>query len=313
MGVLSAAAKAAKAARAAERAAPGGLIRDWQWLPEAEVNSRVGLKEVPSYIQDNYGKFMAEQGQRAKGGKVGARDLAKAYGVTRSSVGRAARTINDDLSGGSIRPEGYMSEWLLSPQGRAYLDDAQRGVANTGAITDIVNRFKPFGMADTLGTDLQYGAVTLPGRVSDLQKALNGPVSDWREFAQSLDGIGPAKSGFVASLLGRGDLPTLDARQLVLQTGAPAKAASKYMARGNGLGGDQAVDRLAQRQANMGLKLAPTLEPYRQHLTHHAIWDAVGGTQTTHDDIVRAMRLAGIGAGVVGGSAVGGLLGEEPD
>jgi hypothetical protein len=44
-------------------------------------------------------------------------------------------------------------------------------------------------------------------------------IDQWREWAQSLRGIGPAKSGFVASLLGRGDQPTLDARQILLQTG----------------------------------------------------------------------------------------------
>ena len=34
----------------------------------------------------------------------------------------------------------------------------------------------------------------------------------------------------------------------------------------------------------------PGLEPFRQHLTHHAIWDKAGNEETTHDDVMRAMR-----------------------
>ena len=32
------------------------------------------------------------------------------------------------------------------------------------------------------------------------------------------------------------------------------------------------------------------MKPHYQHLAHHAVWDAVGNNQTTHDDIIRAMR-----------------------
>jgi len=78
------------------------------------------------------------------------------------------------------------------------------------------------------------------------------------------------------------------------------------------VGGDQAVDRLAQRQTELGLSLPKELAPQYQHLTHHTIWDLIGGTQTTHDDLVRAMQrgfitpkqaailATGAGAGVAG-------------
>ena len=283
-----------------------GIIGDWRWKGADKVKQEVGINELPPYIADNYGQFMKEQRGRADAGQLGARDLLKAYGITRSSVNRGAREISDDLAQGSVRPEGYMAEWLLSPQGKAYLDAAEKGQVNAEAIADIQKRFAPFGMADTLANDLTYAAQQLAPINGCVNAAVTGPVDQWRVFAQGLNGIGPAKSGFIASLLGRGDLPTLDARQLALHTGKPAKEASKYMRRAGGKGGDAAVDRLAERQKAMGVAVDESLNPFYQHLTHHAVWDKVGGTQTTHEDLIRAMKLAGIGGfGLLGAGAYG--------
>lgn len=297
------------------RKAPAGeeLLAGWKWRPLEDVRADVGnIQKVPSYITDNYGQFMKEQAARAAKDDLGPRDLIKAYGITRSSVSRAGREMGDDLASGMTRPEGYFSEWLLSPQGRAYLDSAQKGEVNSKALNDIVQRFRPFGMADTLGNDLIWAAQNLPQRSGDLSRVVTAGPGAWRKTAQELKGIGPAKSGFLASLVGRGDMPTLDARQLKLQTGAPAAEASKYMRRGGGAGGDAAVDRLAQRQTDLNLELPPEFQPHYQHLTHHALWDAVGGTQTTHEDLVRAMQrgraapaaLAATGAGAAGSAAL---------
>ena len=285
------------------------LISDWNWRPLADVKQELDLTKVPEYIQEGYGKFMQEQSARAARGDLGPRDLIKAYGITRSSVNRAGRDVADDLVSGNTRPEGYMAEWLLSPHGKSYLDKAEKGGVDELALADIRERFAPFGMADTLAKDLRYGAENLSGLNVNPNEAITGGTDAWRTFAQDLKGIGPAKSGFLASLLGRGDLPTLDARQLVLQTGEPAGAASKFMRRGGGAGGDEAVDRLANRQSELALALDPSLAPQYQHLTHHAIWDKVGKSKTTHDDLVRAMKLAGFG----GATALGSYLLGNPD
>jgi hypothetical protein len=265
------------------------LIRDWKWRKAADVQKELGLTEVPDYIQKGYGQFMQEQAGRAATNDLGVDDLVKAYGITRSSVNRASREVADDLAKGSTRPEGYMSEWLLSPAGRDYRAAAKEGVVDPAAVADIVRRFEPFGMANTLGKDLEYGATALGGVAPALTQAVTGDKAKWREFAQALPGIGPAKSGFLASLLGRGDLPTLDARQLAVWTGSPGQEVSKFTRRGGGKGGDQAVDRLAERQLKLALALDPSLAPNYQHLAHHTLWDKVGGTETTHDDLIRAM------------------------
>ena len=286
------------------------LIRDWKWRPTEAVRKDLGdLKRVDPYITENYGAFMKEQADRAARGELTPRDAVKAYTITRSSVNRAGRNVNDDLARGVARPEGYFSEWLLSPQGQRYLDDAMKGKANEGAIADITQRFTPFGMASTLGNDLRVAALR-SGELGGerLNKAVLGGPDEWRAYAQGLPGIGPAKSGFIASLLGRGDMPTLDARQLVLQTGEPAKASSKFMARGKGRGGDAGVDRLAARQSELGFDLPRELEPFRQHLSHHAIWDKVGGSQTTHEDLIRAMQRGKADPRLLGGLSAAAAL-----
>jgi len=282
--------------QAAMNAGPGitSLIKDWRWRPLKDVSADLNIKEVPKYIQDGYGTFMAEQAKRAAAGDLGARDLIKAYGITRSSVNRGGRQMSDDLASGFTRPEGYMSEWFNSPAGKSYLDAAQNGQLDSAAVSDVVGRFQPFGMAQVLGKDLEYAARELPKVNGSINDLVLGSVPEWRSFAQGLNGIGPAKSGFLPSMLGRGDIPTLDARQLNLHTLDSGDSASKFMRRQGGAGGDQAVDRLASRQQKMNLEISPELQPFYQHLTHHAVWDKIGNSITTHSDIVKAMLTAGI-------------------
>lgn len=307
------------------RSKPTGeqIISDWQWRPLEDVRQDVGLASVPSYITDNYGEFMHNQAGRAAAGELSPRDLLKSYTITRSSVNRGARNVDDDIMRSAIaRPEGYFSEWLLSPAGQDYLNDAQRGMTNEAAISDIVTRFTPFGMAPTLGNDMRWAANNLPQMSGGLTDAVTGDPAKWREFAQSLHGIGPSKSGFIASMLGRGDMPTFDARQINLHTGKPSTASSKYVSRQNGAGGDAAVDRLASRQRDMGIAIPQRYAPHFQHLVHHAVWDKVGGSETVHDDLIRAMEkgnidptllaaIAGGGAAAVTVSALRGKKEEE--
>jgi hypothetical protein len=307
--------------KALRRGASGPeLIADWKWRPVEDVRADVGgMREVPSYIADNYGQFMREQAERAKKGDLGPRDLVKAYTITRSSVNRGARNMADDIASGSTRPEGYFAEWLMTPSGRQYLDAAQKGEVATDSVNDLVRRFGTFGMANTLGQDMIWAAQNLPQRSAALGADVLGSPEQWRSTVQQLRGIGPAKSGFLASMVGRGDMPTLDARQIKLQTGSSPKEAAAWMSKGGGRAGDAAVDRLAERQLALGLDLDPKLAPHYQHLTHHALWDKLGGTQTTHADIVRAMQrgaatpgaMLAAGGGAVAAQALINALREE--
>jgi len=296
--MLAAAAKAGEAAKYRDPAAT--KIADWNWRPLADVRQEVPITAVPDYIQAGFGQFMKEQAKRAAANGLTDRDLLKAYLITQSSVGRGGLSHSTATKAGlkvpyatEVRPEGAFATWLGSPAGQRYLDAAQRGELDPKSMEDIRSKFAPFGKQNDL-VDKMTGAVTaMPTMSPRLNEAISGSPEAYRDFAEELNGIAAAKSGFIGSLLGRGDLPTFDARQIGLHTSGmpmPTASAESMLRRGNGQGGREAVDRLAARQRAMGLDIDPSLDPHYQHLTHHAVWDALGGEKTTHQDLIDAMK-----------------------
>jgi hypothetical protein len=283
-------------------------IEDWKWRSLKDVQAQLGdIKEIPSHVE-KFGRFMDDTANKA--GTVGLtpRDLIKAYTITRASIQRGAVNSDKVRAAGldlpnynepKIRPEGAFGEWLHTPMGQRYLQHAEQGIVDPHSISNAVQIMAPFGRHTTDIPDaLQWAAKNLPGREGDVsrlvaqaQQGASAP-SEWRDLIKGVRGIGPSKAGFVASLLGRGDQPTLDARQIILHTGNPSKQAGPYIARRGGLGGEEAVERLAGRQRAMNLTTPSSLEPYYQHLAHHTIWDATGGDKTTHDDVIKAMQHA---------------------
>jgi len=286
-------------------------ISDWNWRSVGDVQDSLGgMKEIPSHVE-KFGDFMDTIAQRAGGSGLTPRDLIKAYTITRSSIQRRAADVDklrasgldlpEEMTG-KIRPEGAFGEWLHTPAGQAYLDAAEKGKVHQTAIQNAIQVMAPFGRHQTDIPDaLTWAALNLPGKekqVSELVHAghlMASTPEEWRAFTQHIRGVGPSKSGFLASLMGRGDQPTLDARQIILHTGRPTKEASKYIAKKGGAGGVEAVDRLAARQSAMDLSLPDRLKPYYQHLAHHAVWDKAGDEETTHEDVVRAMHHAAKG------------------
>jgi len=280
-------------------------IADWQWRPQEDVKAELGLTEVPPHVVD-YGRFMDEQASRATKGQMTPRDLLKAYGITRSSMQRSALSLKtaqkyglelEQLGLEKVRPEGAFSELLGTPEGQAYLDAAQRGQVDDRAIADMMAKFRPYGFQNALGDDLTWAAKNLPqhsSQVADMVAAAREGASnpdDWTRFVKDkVHGVDAAKAGFVGAMLGRGDLPTFDARQIILQTGKPTKKADKYLDRGKGEGSVEAVKRLTARMGDLNLALPPELEPYRQHLTHHTVWDKASDEVTTHADVMNALK-----------------------
>lgn len=286
---------------------------EWDWAALPGVYEKLGgMSEIPPHVVD-FGQFMDEQAARAGSQGLTPRDLIKAFTVTRASIQRQATDAENlrraglqlpEGVTGKVRPEGAFGEWLGTPAGQAYLDAAQYGRLSDNAISDAVAQMTPFGKQNDLRDALEWAALNLPGRqsqVSDLVAAgreMASTPADWRVFTKDVRGIGPSKSGFLASLLGRGDQPTLDARQIILNTGRPTKEASRYIARRGGLGGVEGVDRLSARQAALDFALPEELRPYYQHLAHHAIWDKAGDEITTHSDVVNAMKNFRVGGAV---------------
>lgn len=317
--------RAAPVARAAEASAPKAAyadpetrsIEDWNWRPLGEVQQDLGDLSAVSPEAINFGRFMQEKNLQAQRG-MEPRDLLKAYGITRSSIQRQARPLATAERGGlelgqlnldMVRPEGAFAEWLGTDAGQAYLDAAQRGRVRADALEDLQAKFSPFGFQNKLAEDLAWAAENLPQeapRMSDLLLTTPGDaggIADYRAFIRDkVRGVAAPKAGFVGSMLGRGDLPTLDARQIVLNTNRPTAEATSYMGRKAGLGGLEGVDRLASRLSALDLAIPADLAPYYQHLAHHTVWDKAGDEATTHADLMNAMRNYATGGAVSGRS-----------
>ena len=283
-------------------------IKDWQWRPTEDVRNELQLDEIPSHVH-KFGEFMDETARRAATQGLTPRDLIKAYAITRSSIGRGAlpvatvrRPKNPEYGfdalpkglQGTLRPEGAMGHWLHTKMGQRYLDEAEAGRVDEEAVRDAIKSMGAFGLPNNAeGKALRWAPKNLPGqegRVSELiARAHRGQSSpeEWRGEMR-VPGVDTSKAGFFASMLGRGDQPTLDARQIILNTGQSTKKAAPHLSPKGAK--EAAVNRLADRQTELGLKHDKSMSPFYQHLTHHAIWDKTGGEETTHDDLMQALR-----------------------
>lgn len=276
-------------------------IKNWQWRPVDDVRNELQLDEIPSHVH-KFGEFMDETARRAATQGLTPRDLIKAYAITRASIGRRALPVETLRStfpelpkgvAGRVRPEGAMGHWLHTKMGQRYLDAAEAGRVDEEAIAHAQNSMRRFGKVETEPSALRWAAKNLPGRegrVSELiARAHHGQSSpeEWRGEMR-VPGVAASKAGFLASMLGRGDQPTLDARQIILHTGRPTKEAAPILGRTGAA--DAAVNRLADRQTELGFKHDKSMSPFYQHLAHHAIWDKTAGEETTHDDLMQALR-----------------------
>lgn len=279
-------------------------IDDWQWRPLSDVRADIKAKAVPPHVR-NFGNYMAEMSDKAMTEGLDPEDVIKAYMITRSSIQREGRTPEKLASQGAlirptseplVRPEGQMAEFLQTPEGVRFLNEARKGDLSQDVVDAARRVMKPFGMSNAEPDAMDWARRNLVERtplVSDMvarAREAASPVSEWRDFTRDVKGIGPAKTGFIASLLGRGDLPTLDARQAILHTGMKNADVQDIMSKRSGRVGHEAVDRLAARQEALDFQLPNRLAPFYQHLAHHTVWDDVGNEKTTHQDIINAMQ-----------------------
>ncbi len=353
------------------------------------VNPNATLKTLPPWIFP-FADYMRESSPVAKG-RITGRDVIKAYLLTKSSVQRGAISVPKvcktfpgfkprERGAKKARPEDVMAELLLSPLGKGFLDDAERGVFNREAAEKIADSFACYGLVypkagadlsdpvvlrktkqlfladlaraprlaaqagawclaqtkrsktfsrdketgelrrgttsktvrrECFGTERQVEAAVarrcanVPKRekcawtaIKPITAALADPnPKAYYEWAQEyLPGIAAAKVGFFASLLGRGDIPTFDAREINL-----------WFPEGKGTPKWRDVEELKEKIDDFPMELRPGDEPARAHLVHHALWDqfSPNPTATTHEELVEAMQLAGPKRrGVSGASSV---------
>ncbi len=264
------------------------------------------IAKLPKHVRP-FAEFMVSQSKK----DLSPRDIAKAYLLTVSSVQRSAigastlrRTWpSSPFRGRTVRPEDAMGAILETPTGKRYLDAAVRGTFDKRDARIIGRWFAPFGLTSSLGKQLQT-APALARRSNVIgDKIRRDTPRAWSRYVEKdIPYIGFAKAGFFSALLGRGDLPTADAKELefwLCRIGEwnTEKMRCKSHAR---TVIDPPPDRvmrefqeaLAGRLADMKVKMPKRYQPFYQHLTHHAVWDRIGKTETTHQDMIDAMKNA---------------------
>ena len=110
----------------------------------------------------------------------------------------------------SVRPEDVFGVLLFSEYGQRYLAAAERGEFDAEAAREITDRTKCFGLHDTLFNDMKYAALDLSPRHKEFVAHLkNDSPRQWIEYVQKdVYRLSGAKAGFIAALLGRGDVRT---------------------------------------------------------------------------------------------------------
>lgn len=299
-----------------------------------EVRRRFAERGVP--LGDRLPKFIEPYANfmRLRAGKrPSVRDVLKAYIITRASVHRQARPkstvceafpeyreqrVRAFIARKDVRPEDLMAMLLTFGTGQRFLNAAERGEYDREAATYMLNAMRCFGLIfpkyDAEGKVLKgYGGflakdlLRATAKVRDLAPRIarltspKVPAEDaYKFFEEHVYGIGAAKTGFMLSLLGRGDIPTFDARELTIWRQPDEKRDEVAW---------PDVANLSERFDDLGIRVPREHQRNRKHLIHHMLWDGWGGsvkdratgrsitrpTKTTHGELIRAMQLAGSG------------------
>lgn len=326
--------------RARLRKARRSLVEPSEAIKAIETRFGPGSapRALPRHVRP-YANYMVSR----QGVEPSVREIVKAYATTRSSVQRGARAtaqvcarypeyrpLRRMIEREDARPEDVFAVLLFSPAGKQYLDAAERGEFDSKAAREITDRMRCFGLDETLHRDLKY-AVELGARRAEIAEALKLGPESWVSYVRDrIKGVSAAKAGFIAALLGRGDVPTFDAREINLwrkktkkkalsktqrrelgcEVVRTAKGAERFTGMRNGKPDRRCKpspkfnakleDVIAYREKirDYPLALSAEHEPFREHLVHHALWDAYpdeGGKQskTTHGSVIRAMQFAG--------------------
>lgn len=281
--------------------------------------------KLPSFIEP-YANFMRLQA----GKRPSVRDVMKAYLITRSSVNRQAvpketvctafpeyrdRRVRAFIARKDVRPEDLMAMLLTFETGQRFLNAAEKGVHDREAATRLLDSMRCFGLIFpkfdeegnvakgynyVLAKDLLRASTKIRELAPEIAR-LTSPDVPAKEAYKFFEGRGlgirAAKTGFLLSLLGRGDIPTFDARELDIWK---REAGTREVEWAD-------VENLSERFDRLGIRLPPEHQRNSRHLIHHMLWDGWGisardpktgksvttPSKTTHGELIRAMQLAG--------------------
>ena len=263
-------------------------------------------RELPKHIYP-FAEYMRQMSEHP----ISSRDIIKAYLVTVGSMRRAAigadkvRAQWKNFPGpksGSVRPEDVLGDLLESPAGQTYLQAATKGRFDKKAAKTIVNHFGAWGFKPTFYKQLKH-AVTLGEDAPSIDRILKqGRRRSWYRYVEKrVPGVSIAKAGFLASLLGRGDMATADARELNFwlcplhewerdKRKCRTPLGDRYDV--NDLVDDDFMHVFNKKMRALRMRMPPRYKPFYEHLAHHALWDAVAETKTSHQNIIDAMKNA---------------------
>lgn len=260
---------------------------DIQYRPEAKdinkVAEQLGLEEVGDGAK-KFGYFMREMKEKG----ITPRDVVKAYLITTSSINRGALSAEKVRTGWpdlvhnekTVRPEDAFAKLLGTDDGQRFLDAAEKGEFDEAAANAMLEKFKPFGLYNTQREYMRNAAENLSKVGQAIVDAVeNMPTEQYAEFVrENFKGISFGKVGFMSGMLGRGDLPTVDVRQRKLHYGDQKFNVDK-----------QILLEVRDRLSGLDIPLTEDLKPFYQTIVHHAVWDRLEGTDTSHADIKEAM------------------------
>jgi hypothetical protein len=235
-----------------------------------------------------------------KKGKVTPEQVVKAYMITLGSMGsggtyydkwkeKTGNEVSDifleKLNGKNfVRPEGAAAAYFVTKDGQKLIDDV---IAGTAKPAQIKKMYDFIG----LGRETQKAGYVLKSMENGGIKAMTDTFNDnkGKDFAQlyqaamdNLEGIGEGKTGFFNQYFGVSGRAVIDARELNAWIAGsmkltPEQKKKKQKAESSKEIGDMLLNRIEE----VGLKLgySPDMAGY---IAHHAIWDAVKGSITTH-------------------------------
>jgi hypothetical protein len=293
-----------------------------QFIPTKVAADVVG--GFPEYLRP-VAQFITDQRQKLANGQMTRRDVMKAYVMTVASQGSGARAVEviannvakdgikfrpskdfttaDKQGRAAIRPEEAAAYWLGTDAGQRALNNFEAGRFSPDDWKELVAIRKAYG--DDRFSNLRAfdpgNIQTMDAVLADLNAsgANTGKVLD---AVQQLRGIKTGKKGFIAHLLGIGDVPTIDAVEInfwltgkadigKLNTRKATLARSVKESISDRRVSQEMFRRIDQRinalrdEVPGGADISPEVW---SHVMHHWLWDKSKGIETTHEGMYRA-------------------------
>jgi len=236
-----------------------------------------------------------------KKGKVKPEQVVKAYMITLGSMGsggtyydswkeKTGQTVSDlflekEKGRDWLRPEGAAAAYLVTDEGKKVVDDM---IAGTASAVQIKKLFDFIGV----GRETQKAGYAIKSMQNGGIKAMTDTFNEnkGKDFAQlyqaamdNLEGIGEGKTGFFNQYFGVSGRAVIDARELNAWIAGSMKLTPEQTRAKEKAASSKAIgDMLLKRIEEVGLKLGYSAD-MAGYIAHHAIWDAVKGSVTTHE------------------------------